>query len=59
MKQAQRKIPHDHVMSPFAKLFIISEPITGQDRQSNPFSPCRSGCALIEIWYGLVKPDRF
>jgi hypothetical protein len=63
MKQAQRKIPHNHVASLIANLSIVL--ILSQDMivKEILFRPANLGVydqrRFIEIWHALVKPDSF
>jgi ABC-type multidrug transport system permease subunit len=63
MKQAQRKIPHNHVISPFAKLFVVSTLSQDKIDKAILFRPVYHAIynqrRFTEIWHALVKPDRF
>jgi hypothetical protein len=63
MKQAQWKIPHNHVTSPIAKLFAFSTLSQDKIDKKMFFRPAYIAIydqrRSIEIWHALVKPDRF
>jgi hypothetical protein len=63
MKQAQRKIPHNHVTSPIATLFVASTLSQDKIDKAILFHPAYLAIddrqTFIEIWHAMVKPDRF
>jgi hypothetical protein len=63
MKQAQRKIPHNHVTSQISNLSIVltlSQDMIVKEILFRPANPAvYDQRRFIEIWHALLKPDSF